>query len=206
MGSFSIKKIAYKLGVIMLLAINSTSFAETGINILAERLSGDELPNPGYEFVFHAQLINTNDAKIPVKALVALDGDMMTVFPKKATLNVDGRPEYTFVLPAPQNNISYEFFATINSNTSKEETIYSKKILIKRPCLAVQYSTTPIDSSLKGEDLLNGLLERSNGLDNEAELYKEATIITQRINSLLQDIVKQITKQKRLNEGDKSAH
>ncbi len=155
------------------------------IEIRSTPISEDEMPEPRRSMTLVAELLNTKDTSIVLKALVTIDGTLMTALPGKIILNERDIPEYTFTINAPVNDISYQFIAFPEDAPS----VVSKRFTVTRSCVTdLSFASSKGQEDLEGEDLLAALIDQASKLDNEANLYAESTKIAKRIKTVLKEI------------------
>lgn len=168
------------------------AFSQERIEIVPPELDKGDLSKPGYAISFSAYLINTDNTKIPMKALITLDGKLQTFLPIRVHLNEDDVPEYKFQIPAPVANMSYQFVAY----PDKKHTIFSDRFYVSRSCIMNTDYSDNVSDGLTGEDLIAALSTRADALDYKAGLYKHAANITDRLKILIDEIVKKLAREK----------
>lgn len=156
-----------------------------GIEIASVPISEQSLPEPKRSMKLTAELLNTRETSIVLKALVTIDGALMTALPSKVILNERDIPEYTFVINAPTSDISYQFIAFPDDGPA----IVSKRYTVTRSCVTdLRFASSEGQDELEGEELLKSLIDQAAKLDNESNLYSEATTIINRIKTILEEI------------------
>lgn len=174
-----------------LLLIANIATAQTGVEIYPIEISHEELSKPSYRIPLYAQLENTRDTKIPVKALITVDGELFTVVPEKAYLNRHDLPEYLFHIQAPLAELSYQFVAYPKDSPA----IFSERVSISRECVInTEMPSLDQEAGLSGEAQISALIAQAEILDHEAALYVEAKNISDRLDLLLKEVLKQVSK------------
>ena len=123
---------ALKISLFALLAIQPfRAWSDDKLEIYSVPFSEQQLPEPKRAMHITAELLNTRDTSIVLKALITIDGTLMTALPSKTILNERDIPEYTFVINAPANDISYQFIAF----PEDEPVVVSKRFTVTRSCV-----------------------------------------------------------------------
>ncbi len=169
-------KITIKLVLLSLIMIGS-AFAETSQYSIAHDYPFEsiELPEAGLPIKLKAFLINSKSTNKKVKLLLVKDGVFSEIYPKKAYLNDDNVPEYTFSVHAPIAGMKYKFLVN-EKNQNGDSTITSDEYSVARECISDKIANSPEEEIKipRGSERLSYLVKKARTLETEIELFAEA--------------------------------
>ena len=144
---------------------------DTGISIYVEPIEPSDLPLPGQPLTLSAQLINSKDVTLPMRALVSIDGKLMDIPVTDAELNKFDYPEYLLKVHSPRSEITYQFILS----EDEESVLFSDRYSVRRECVIEEVTVDPeVATDLKRQERLDTLVQVAKGLKREINAYNEA--------------------------------
>jgi hypothetical protein len=138
----------------------------SAIKITHTTPTAGELPYPGEELKLSAFLENTRSFDLHMRAVVVRDGVVMEIIPRESTLDSNDKPRYTFVINAPEHELSYQFVLLLPS----QKTVSSNRFVLTRPCRIMPKLTDLENPALDKEDAAT-LALLSTGLERDIGAY-----------------------------------
>lgn len=169
--------------LLAILILTPTLHAEpTGITISHIPPQPQYLPHPSRTLELTANLEGSKDTHLPLRLVAILDGRLLDTVAVESVWNYQDKPTYTFQLPAPQEEISYQF---ILLQDQKPLTI-SPRFRVRRNCkpdLEVVKAGVDEEKPLGAQTLQ--LFEITQKLDHELAAYEKSYELLEEIEQLL---------------------
>lgn len=162
-------------------------FAQSGtaaVKITHHPPQSQYLPYPGRTLELIAQLDGTKEVDLPLRFVAVVDGRLLDLTVAKSVWDYQDRPTYTFQIPAPQRELSYQFLLL-----GKTETLAtSPNYRIRRTCLPdLEVVKGEVDESRPLGSQSSELFLTANKLDQELAAYERIYQLVKEIDGLLKD-------------------
>lgn len=152
-----------------------------------------EIPPPGAPMSFEVELVNSPEARRPLRMYAVRDGRAIEATIAEATYNSKERPTYTFEISAPIVEIRYQFFlgeppAPADDKAPRSETVIeSPEYTLQRPCVPasalhnVTTSETATKEILDASQDLKSIIIKSRQIEEEGAALEQARIQLEQI-------------------------
>jgi len=154
------------------------------VKVIHDPPQAQDLPYPGRTLELSAQLSGTKEVDLPLRFVAVLDGRLLDLTVANSVWNYQDRPTYTFQLPAPIKELSYQFILL-----SKEGVVAtSPNFRVRRLCLPdLEVVKGEIDENRPIGSQSIELFVTANKLDQELAAYERIYQLIEEIDSLLKN-------------------
>lgn len=142
------------------------------------------LPHPSRIMELTAHLDGSKETNLPLRLVAVLDGRLLDTIAIESVWDYQDKPTYSFQLPAPQEEISYQFILLQN----QEVITVSPRYRVRRTCkpdLEVVKNGVDEEQPLGSQSLK--LYEITQKLDHELAAYEKSYQLLEDIERLLKD-------------------
>lgn len=151
------------------------------------------IPPPGTPITFEVELVNSPEARRPLRMYAVRDGRAIETTIPEATYNIKERPTYSFEITAPIVEIRYQFFlgeppAPTDDKTQRNETIIESQVYsLQRPCVPasalhnVTTSETAAKEIIDASQDLKSIIVKSRQIEEEGAALEQARVQLEQI-------------------------
>lgn len=179
---YSKQKIAFSgiLAATLLLGCFTSSPLRAEERLVHQPVIIDQAPT-GKDLTLSVQLAGSQSTEQLLKAYIVRDGELRTLTAQNAFLNVRDIPTYEIIIPAPSEEMSYQFFMHLKDGS----VISSQRYSLRRSCVTPDADMTALESIDDPYKRLATATSQAQDLETEIDLYTKAVkVLEELVNTL----------------------